>query len=134
MDNFNYSIIFKDPLTVELSPTTNFNLIDYRFGAKDVIALKNNYIVKILEETVPEQGVVIVKIVEYNLGVAIHTYTFTNINPTFSFAFSFLGIIITWENYGTALILTQKLADAFFNYTAPFARICLSNTVKMNPQ
>lgn len=134
VDNFNYTVIFKNPLTISLEATADFNLLDIKTGAKDQIDLSKNYVVKMLGEVVFDKtGPIVAKAAEYGLGAATVTYTTPNIVPAFAYAYSFLSPIASWENAGTKLTNTQKVADAVFTYSASFASTSRTDAVNVNP-
>lgn len=133
VDNFNYTVVFKNPLTVELESTADFNLLDVVTGAKDQIDLSKNYVVKMLGEVVfNKNGVVAAKAAEYGI-VSTQTYAASNVTAGFASAFSFVSPIATWENAGTKLTSTQKLADADFTFTTNFASVKRKDAINVNP-
>jgi len=133
VDNFNYTVVFKNPLTVELESTADFSLLDVVTGAKDEINLSKNYVVKMLGEVVfNKTGVVAAKAAEYGI-VSTQTYATSNVTAGFTSAFSFVSPIATWENAGTKLTSTQKLADADFTFTASFASVKRKDAINVLP-
>jgi len=133
VDNFNYTVVFKNPLTVELESTADFNLLDVVTGAKDQIDLSKNYVVKMLGEVVfNKNGVVAAKAAEYGI-VSTQTYGVSSVAPAFTYAFTFASPIATWENAGTKLTNAQKVADADFTFTTSFASVSRKDAINVNP-
>ena len=131
VDNFNYTVIFKNPLTIELESTADFDLLDVVTGAKDQIDLSKNYVVKMLGEVVfNKTGVVAAKAAEYGI-VSTQTYTVPNVTPAFAYAYSFATPFATWENAGTKLTSKQKVSDATFVFGTSFASISRTDVVNV---
>lgn len=130
---FKYTVVFKNPLTIELESTADFNLLDVVTGAKDEIDLSKNYVVKMLGEVVfNKNGDVTAKAAEYGI-TSTKTYSATGIVPAFAYAFTFATPIATWENAGTKLTSTQKVANAVFTYETSFASVTRTDDIKVDP-
>lgn len=136
-DDFDYTIVFRNPLTIELAPTAKFNLTDIKTGAKDSIDVSKNYIIKMLGETIVDKGVVNnTNATKYGLTTATLAYvaddTKTAYRP-FNYAFDFAGTWASWENSGTRLTSQQSIADVIVTYTASFAKATRTDVVKVDP-
>lgn len=133
INEFKYTVIFKNPLTIELETPNDFELLDVVTGAADVIDLSKNYVVKMLGEVVfNKTGVVTAKAAEYGI-VATQTYQAANVTPAFAYAFSFVTPVAKWENAGTKLTSLQKVADAVFTYSTSFASVSRTDVVNVKP-
>ena len=133
VDNFNYTVIFKNPLTIELESTADFDLLDIVTGAKDQIDLSKNYVVKMLGEVIFNKSGVTAKAAEYGITAPTMTYTVPNVTPAFTYAYSFVTPVATWENAGTKLTSKQKVSDATFVFGTTFASISRKDDVNVNP-
>lgn len=133
VDNFNYTVIFKNPLTIELESTADFDLLDVVTGAKDQIDLSKNYVVKMLGEVIFNKTGITAKAADYGIAAPTLTYSVPNIVPAFAYAYSFATPIVTWENAGTKLTSKQKVSDAKFVFGTSFASISKTDAVNVNP-
>lgn len=133
VDNFNYNIIFRNPITIELATSADFNLLDIKTGAKDQFDVSKNYIVKMLGEIVVDKGVVQPAATAYGMAAATLTYTAEGVVPAYDYAFDFTTPIASWENAGTRLTSTQKVADLKVVYHAGFAVATRTDEAKVDP-
>ena len=133
VDNFDYTVIFKNPLTIELESTADFDLLDVVTGAKDEINLSKNYVVKMLGEVIFNKTGVTAKAADYGIIAPTMTYTVPNVTPAFAYAYSFATPVATWENAGTKLTSKQKVSDAKFVFGTSFASISRKDVVNVNP-
>jgi len=133
VDNFNYTVIFKNPLTIELESTADFDLLDIVTGSKDQIDLSKNYVVKMLGEVIFNKTGITAKAADYGITAPTMTYTVPNITPAFAYAYSFATPIATWENAGTKLTSKQKVSDAKFVFGTSFASISRTDVINVNP-
>jgi len=136
VDNFNYHVIFRNPLTIELAPTADFNLLDIKTGAKDMFDVSKNYIIKMLGEVIVDKGVQTAKAAEYGINVGTNAsivYTATNIAAAYAYAFDFITPIASWENAGTRLTSTQDVADMNVVFTTTFAKSSKTDKAKVDP-
>jgi len=134
VDNFNYFVILKNPLTIDLAPNADFTLLDKKTGAKDQFDVSKNYVVKMLGEVVVDRGVVQPKAAQFGLNNATLIYTAQNIvSAYYLVAFDFKSPFASWENAGTRLISTQKVADIKVVYNTVFATVSRIDEVKVEP-
>jgi outer membrane murein-binding lipoprotein Lpp len=133
VDNFNYTVIFKNPLSIELETPNDFEFLDIVTGAADVINMSQNYVVKMLGEVIFNKTGVTAKAAEYGILAPIQTYTATGVTPAFAYAFSFVSPNAKWENAGTKLTSLQKVYDAGFTFSTSFAKLTRTDAVNVKP-
>jgi len=133
INEFKYTVIFKNPLSIELESTADFDLLDVVTGSKDQIDLSKNYVVKMLGEVIFNKTGITAKAAEYGITAPTMTYTVPNITPAFAYAYTFASPIATWENAGTKLTSKQKVSDAKFVFGTTFASLSKTDDVNVNP-
>ena len=142
VDNFNYSIIFKNPLTIDLysssvAPifTPSFLLTDKLDGTADTKDISLNYQVKFLGTPIVTQGTT----TAYGTGLGYTSaglgYSVGLPSPVVYQTYSLIApSTIKWSNAGTKLTNTQVVGNAVVTYTVPsVATVTRTDAVSVQP-
>lgn len=135
-DTYNYTLTFKNPLTVSVLPTANFTLIDNLNGSPSSQDLAANYVVSFLGTPIYSGGVLTTygtSLVGGNIVGGTFNYSLTGVSTQYM-STSLAGSTMTWANAGSKLVIPQQTATANFTYGTTFATTApATNAVIVNP-
>ena len=137
-DIFDFNVHFINPLSIELDPAANFQLIDKINGTADNLDLKGNYIVKFRGRKIVTKGVAEIANTATTLAASDYVditnaayglfyqltpgNNYSTISKAGGNAFSKQSVI-TWNNAGAALILQQNVATTQVKFVSSFAEV-----------
>lgn len=137
-DIFDFNVHFINPLSIELDPAANFQLIDKINGTADNLDLKGNYIVKFRGRKIVTKGVAETANTATTLAASDYVditnaayglfyqltpgNNYSTISKAGGNAFSKQSVI-TWNNAGAALILQQNVATTQVKFVSSFAEV-----------
>lgn len=134
VDNFDYNIVFVNPLEISLATPNDFTLTDFKTGAADQVNVSSNYVVKMLGQVVVNKGVLQPEAATYGI-TSVPTFTEANVNTMFRNAgtYTWSTPVATWDNDGTRLTNNVKLADIVASYVTGFASVSRNDELIVVP-
>lgn len=119
VDNFNYTVLFKNPLTIDLISGSTFTLTDKVDGTPDTKDIFGNYEVKFLGQLIVKGGVTQIAGITLRYTKTGLGYSISGVSTTYQ-TFSLVApSTLKWSNAGTKLTNTQAVGSAVCTYSTP---------------
>lgn len=131
-DDFNYTILFKNPITIELATGANFLLTDKIDGTADTKDISLNYVVKFLGQVIVNAGTTTTTGTTLGYTSAGLAYSAAALGTYQTYSLT-APSTIQWLNAGTALTSQVKVGTATVTYTTPDAIQTRTDDVNVKP-
>ena len=117
VNNFNFTITFKNPLDIALAAFASFELTDKQDGTADSKDISKNYVVKFLGTIIVNKGANVAN--TFGLTNTGLRYTLTGITNDYQLVSLTAPSTVVWSNAGGALLIKKvDVATANVTYTA----------------